>query len=701
MTGKSDHRSLLLLYAAGYGACVVGLQAMGEAAADNMSTFLLMLVLASGFYLSWAKRMNRLGGQPRSTVLATMVAALLSVILISYAVSVGLYSMASAHGENRGLGILIVAVMICASFRLLTDLSIVFICLPAFTLINLSITYGAAEDVVSYFAIFLMLACFVLLQQNLLSDKKTPVVSQGFPWPRVGVTTVIAGIALVTGTILGLMIFPVVNIHPRSLYHEAMQTTDQLTQREYASVQSSPVFTSEQEVMRVQTPEPHLLRGEVFTQYTGHGWTKHTSANRGNVLLAPSIGRQPGSTIGAPEYRYAVPYERRNATKRIEQMVQPQSPRRQVLFGAASPVSVVFHAPYDVQYSADELSTVQTHGLETIYWMTSEVSTATPDQLRAASGPIPDYIRLAYTQVPFYTRQVRKITNEAIRGKSNAYDKAMAIQDYLQRNCTYDLNAPASPLEMDGVTHFLYVSKRGYCQMFATAMVVMCRQAGIPARWVTGFAPGEYNQQDGLYHIRFKDMHAWAELYFPGYGWIEFDPTPGGDSGPTAKERILKALTSIKEILAADGPTVLMLLILAVLAAYFVKTELIPWLRRRNRVEGPIRGYGKAADNYRRMCKLLSKYGYSRQPSTTPSEYASALRDLFRQDLAYLASPIDLVTSDFVQVRYSTHGIADSRATVGASAVDKLAEELKSARELNRLPRSPWEEKSNGHKSKH
>ena len=82
----------------------------------------------------------------------------------------------------------------------------------------------------------------------------------------------------------------------------------------------------------------------------------------------------------------------------------------------------------------------------------------------------------------------------------------------------------------DPLANFLFVRRAGHCEYFASAMTVMLRAEGIPARYVTGFAPGEYNDVGGDYIIRESDAHAWVEVYFPGFGWITFDPTPPGNA---------------------------------------------------------------------------------------------------------------------------------------------------------------------------
>jgi hypothetical protein len=104
------------------------------------------------------------------------------------------------------------------------------------------------------------------------------------------------------------------------------------------------------------------------------------------------------------------------------------------------------------------------------------------------------------------------------------YDMADAITNYLRSNLTYSNTVESPPSGQDPLDWFLLHSKRGFCNYYASAEVILLRAAGIPARMVVGFAQGEYNSQ-GNYLVRQRDLHAWPEVYFPGVGWVEFEPT--------------------------------------------------------------------------------------------------------------------------------------------------------------------------------
>jgi protein-glutamine gamma-glutamyltransferase len=162
------------------------------------------------------------------------------------------------------------------------------------------------------------------------------------------------------------------------------------------------------------------------------------------------------------------------------------------------------------------------------YEGTARLSLATPADLRAASPEIPDDIRAEYLQLPrSLDPRIPKLAEDITAKSANDYDRAAEIRRYLIGHYAYTLNLTApTGAGADPLAYFLFTSRAGHCEYFATAMAVMLRSIGVPARYVTGFLPGEYNDVGGDYIIRGSDAHAWVEVYFNGYGWVTFDPTP-------------------------------------------------------------------------------------------------------------------------------------------------------------------------------
>ena len=149
-----------------------------------------------------------------------------------------------------------------------------------------------------------------------------------------------------------------------------------------------------------------------------------------------------------------------------------------------------------------------------------------PTQARFAGSEYPKEIREANLQLPAHIdERIPELARNISANATNPYDKSLAIEKYLQTNFSYTLNLSGNP-GRDPLAHFLFETKAGHCEYFATAMAVMLRTLGIPSREVNGFLPGEYNDLGGDYIVRASDAHSWVEAYFPGTGWLTFDPTP-------------------------------------------------------------------------------------------------------------------------------------------------------------------------------
>jgi transglutaminase-like putative cysteine protease len=158
------------------------------------------------------------------------------------------------------------------------------------------------------------------------------------------------------------------------------------------------------------------------------------------------------------------------------------------------------------------------------YQVTSSVSIADADSLRKASTDYPADVRSRYTRLPAIPQRVRDLAAELTAGSENPYDKARAIETYL-RTLPYSLDIAPPPPDRDGVDYFLFDVKAGYCDYYASAMAVMSRSVGVPARVVTGYATGSRDSIEEPFVVRDSNAHSWVEVYFPTYGWVEFEPS--------------------------------------------------------------------------------------------------------------------------------------------------------------------------------
>ncbi len=259
--------------------------------------------------------------------------------------------------------------------------------------------------------------------------------------------------------------------------------------------------------MPADAPVPsHYWRGLTYDRYLGRGWMLGPTWTEGRSAGYLSLPKDQGPR------RY------------IEADVELAGESGGILFSPGIPEQldrvsrVAWRSPEDyVGLIVDATS----------YHVQASEPNVSPDVLRAAGANYPDWVRDRYLDPPDDTpARVLALARDITATARTPYDRASAIESYLHL-IPYSLDVPKPPIGRDAVDYFLFDLKRGYCDYFATAMVVLARGAGIPARLVMGYAPGRIDFQAGRYIVSQADAHSWAEVYFPGNGWIEFEPTSG------------------------------------------------------------------------------------------------------------------------------------------------------------------------------
>lgn len=247
-------------------------------------------------------------------------------------------------------------------------------------------------------------------------------------------------------------------------------------------------------------------RGLSYEIYTGHGWT--LSEEREESLSA-------GERVALPEAA---------GTAVLAQTVQWLPDERLLLYTFGLPLQ--FDQDVVLRWRGlDDL--VRAQSAATTYQVTSRISVAAPDDLReTAVADIPAVILSRYTQLPdTLPRRILDLAHTVAGDIDNPYDQARALEQFL-RQYPYSLAVTPPPAEADPVDYFLFDAQSGYCDYYASAMVVMARSLGLPARLAVGFA-SQPPDENGVQTIRQSNGHSWAEVYFAGYGWIEFEPTAG------------------------------------------------------------------------------------------------------------------------------------------------------------------------------
>ncbi|MBI3914981.1 MAG: DUF4129 domain-containing protein [Chloroflexi bacterium] len=280
-------------------------------------------------------------------------------------------------------------------------------------------------------------------------------------------------------------------------------------------IMGGPIKLGASPIMDVQADGGRYWRSTVYDKYTGGGWISTygdaASYNANDTRLNPLND-----------------VFRREITQTIRIFV----PELSTLYAAAQPLRVNvpveiwrIQPPANVPAAPDIALMRARRPLRAgdQYIVVSAITIADDNSLRVAGQEYPveigNYLQLPDGLPDRVRALARAITDKAL----NPYEQAVAIETYLRTQITYNESVSAPPAGRDAVDYLLFERAEGYCNYFASAMAVLARAVGIPARVASGFARGDY--RDGVYHVVESNAHAWPELYFPGYGWIEFEPT--------------------------------------------------------------------------------------------------------------------------------------------------------------------------------
>jgi transglutaminase-like putative cysteine protease len=271
------------------------------------------------------------------------------------------------------------------------------------------------------------------------------------------------------------------------------------------------------EVMQVTTNEPGFLRAQSYDFYTAQGW-KVGSGSQITTNSWPAL-----RSLQSPD-------EAARQLRRYISLQVTTSRRSNVIVSAGQPLAVnvdtrvVFGpTPGDVT----SLRPVRGMNEGDQYRVDSTVSNASANALRGASTAYPPWTA-AYLQLPSdLPPRVKDKAREVVGDAVTAFDRATLIEAYL-RTFAVDTKIQAAPPKEDSVDYFLFEARRGYFDYHASAMVVMLRSLGIPARMAAGYVIHSTDKvpQTNVYEVDEANSFAWPEVYFPGLGWIEFNPTP-------------------------------------------------------------------------------------------------------------------------------------------------------------------------------
>lgn len=295
-----------------------------------------------------------------------------------------------------------------------------------------------------------------------------------------------------------------------------------------------PVSPQDTPVMQVYTSGRALLRATIKNDYNGYTWTDTTSGRR-YLYVNPRFSalRRNLFDLSRPDrdIRDALLQEetitvlmRSDAASTLFLTQRFQAPSGQGIVPYFSPASEVFGTR---DLLAGDRYTF------TGFRLTSETPGVRDAVLAAMQQEDPYYetVQNTYLQLSdLIEPQVYALAREITASAENSFDRADALCRYLQSGrYPYTLHQNVPPTSRDFVSWFLLSEQQGYCTSYASALAVMARSLGLPSRYVEGYAADP--DVDGIARVTQEDAHAWVEIYFPGFGWLTFDPTPGASAG--------------------------------------------------------------------------------------------------------------------------------------------------------------------------
>jgi transglutaminase-like putative cysteine protease len=347
-----------------------------------------------------------------------------------------------------------------------------------------------------------------------------------------------------------------------------------------------------------------------------------------------------------------------------------------------------------------------------IYRVRSEIPRYSPADLSEAGGD-PAPALAPYLELPEdFPADVRDLARQQTANANGPYQQALALQDFLRNNYTYDEAAPAGHSD-DHLRYFLFRSKIGYCEQFAGAFAAMARSIGLPARVAVGFTPGAYDEAQDVFHVTTKEAHAWPEVHINGLGWVAFEPTPGrfepnptnytGTYNPQANPVLATTTTTSgasdpasPEPTAAKPPKpekdpfqnqdtasgggsfkwlvegAIGVLVLAVILA--VPPALKRRRRSRRRRAGPTRA--RVAGAWSEALDRLREAGTAPAATLTPMEFA---RGGARSVMADVGTPMTHLARIFTKASYSPGDPSEEEVSQAWAEVETLTQALDSS----------------------
>jgi transglutaminase-like putative cysteine protease len=362
---------------------------------------------------------------------------------------------------------------------------------------------------------------------------------------------------------------------------------------------------------------PHYWQGVSFDSYSGRGWAV-TVGDREPAEGELDVLRPPLHREVTQRYEFVAPHGDTLYTLSVPTIVTGSV---DVIWRGGGEATDEVDAAADSSRRERDLAGLASE--VTSYTIVSLVPQPTASGLRSAPAQYTEDLVELYLDLPdSVPRRVRDLAAEVTAPGETVYEQARLLEQYL-RQYPYSLEVERPPAGRDVADFFLFDAKEGYCDYYATAYVVMARAVGIPARLVSGYVGGEYDDLSGAYQVRHYNSHSWPEVFFPEWGWVGFEPT-GAQPVRELPEDIRLPSDVMARPSGPPGRVVRSRWRVGALAGLGVAAFaiLVVWLvRRRRNLPPPL----TVPDVWVQMGEAGRRMGLEPDPALTPREYAACL----------------------------------------------------------------------------
>jgi len=347
------------------------------------------------------------------------------------------------------------------------------------------------------------------------------------------------------------------------------------------------------------------------------------------------------------------------------------------------------------------------------YSTTSQIPTVGEDKLHQAGENYPQWVIERYISLPeSVPGRVLELAAQVTDAANTPYERALAIEEYLH-GYPYTLDLPQPPQEVDIADYFLFDLGTGFCDYYATAMVVLLRATGVPARLAIGYASGTHDETHDRFIVTEADAHSWVEVFFPDIGWVAFEPTAGR---PAIQRPEMVELSDIPlgDIFGAESNLLVQLWglqlwglqwigLIGISLAIFV-TVLLTWSFGDRWKLGRMTPQITVRKIYQRLYRRGHRLSVSLKPGNTPNEFADALGKMvsersrgsrFQKSLSPAAAEISHITYLYTQSVYSHHPVSESDQAQVIHGWQRLRWKLWLVRYMKRRRKLAGKEKSN------